>query len=226
MIRIFAGYDAREAQGFHVFLESLIRTSSQPLAITPIQGDKRDGSNSFTYARFLVPSLCNFEGMAIFVDGSDMLMREDIAKLAALADPDCAVQVIQHDYQTKHSRKYLGTIMEADNADYPRKNWSSVVIWNCGHARNRWMSPQALKVENGTYLHRFSWLKDEEIGAIPKQWNALVGEECVGMASIAHFTLGIPSIPAYHDVDFAEEWRITAALIQSHIPSAGSTFHA
>jgi hypothetical protein len=36
-----------------------------------------------------------------------------------------AVAVVKHDYKTKHRRKYIGTPLEADNADYPRKNWSS-----------------------------------------------------------------------------------------------------
>jgi hypothetical protein len=207
MIRVFCGYDPREAVGFHVFTESLIRTSSVPIAIIPVQGDQKDGTNAFTYARFLVPHLCSFDGMAIFVDGSDMLMRQDIADLVSLYDPKYAVQVIQHDYHTTHERKYLGTDMEADNRDYPRKNWSSVVLWNCEHPRNRWMTPQNLKGENGSYLHRFSWLKDEEIGTLPAKWNVLVGEVDSDNAAIAHYTLGIPSIWAYQGCKYSGDWQ-------------------
>ena len=204
MIRIFAGYDEREALGFHVFMKSLIRTSSQPFALTPLTGDPRDGTNAFTYARFLVPYLCDFKGTALFVDGSDMLLREDIAELAALANPQYAVQVVKHDYMTRHPRKYLGTPMEADNHDYPRKNWSSVVVWNCEHPKHRWMEPEALKFAGGQFLHRFSWLRDEEIGALPEAWNLLVGEQ--ESAKLAHFTLGIPGFAAYADYPYAGEW--------------------
>lgn len=206
MIRAFIGYDAREAQGFHVFVESLIRTSSEPVSIIPLHGKQGDGSNAFTYARFLIPSLCNFQGTAIFLDGSDMLMRWDIAELVALADPRYAVQVVQHDYQTKHPRKYIGTAMEAPNADYPRKNWSSVVIWNCGHTAHAWMEPKIVHEMSGAFLHRFSWLHDDQIGWLPPAWNVLIGEE-TREAKIAHFTLGIPAIPEYADVAYSDEWN-------------------
>jgi hypothetical protein len=36
MIRIFAGYDPREAIGYHVFCQSLIERTSEPVAITPL----------------------------------------------------------------------------------------------------------------------------------------------------------------------------------------------
>ncbi len=205
MIRIFAGYDPRESAGFHVFTESLIRTTQSPIAITPINGEQRDGSNSFIYPRFLVPYLCGFQGTAIFMDGSDMLVRSDVAQLAALADPRYAVQVVKHDYRTSAHRKYIGTDMESANDDYPRKNWSSLVIWNCEHPKHRWMEPEAINACSGPFLHRFQWLKDEEIGSLPAEWNMLVGER--DEAKIAHFTLGIPAIAEYSRSEYAGEWR-------------------
>jgi hypothetical protein len=219
MIRVFAGYDRREAQGFHVFLESLIRNAAEPVAITPLQGEQRDGTNAFTYARFLVPYLCDFQGQAIFVDGSDMLMRADIAELAALSDPRYAVQVVQHDYLTKHPRKYLGTEMEAANENYPRKNWSSVVLWNCEHPKHRWMEPAAIKKLPGSFLHRFSWLNNSEIGALPAEWNRLVGE--TQPTKLAHFTLGLPSIPAYRQLEHADEWHAITDKMHAEEPIHG-----
>src|SRR6516164_5487729 len=128
--RIFVGYDPREAVGFHVFMESLLRTIHQPVSITPLWGSQRDGTNRFIYARFLVPYLCDFMGTALFLDGTDMLMRRDILDLISLTDWSKAVQVVKHDYHTRHHWKYIGTTMEAPNADYPCKNWSSLMIWN------------------------------------------------------------------------------------------------
>ncbi len=209
MIKIFAGYDPREAQGFHVFMESAIRHTKGSFAIIPLCGAQKDGTNTFTYARFLVPSLCNFKGTAIFLDASDMLVRADLAELAALADPHYAVQVVQHEYRTQNPVKYIGTEMEVTNKDYPRKNWSSVVIWNCEHPKNAWLDAEVIQEISGSFLHRFSWLNDSEIGALPPEWNRLIGEQ-TGDAKLAHFTLGIPALSYYRDCEYTEEWHDAA----------------
>src|SRR5690606_36000298 len=95
------------------------------------RGGQRDGTNAFIYSRFLIPYLQNYKGWALFVDGADMIVKGDLAELWALRDKAKAVQVVKHDYRTKHPRKYVGTQMEADNRDYPCKNWSSVMVINC-----------------------------------------------------------------------------------------------
>ena len=207
-LKVFCGYDKREAIGFHVFVQSLIERSSIPLEIIPLSGEQRDGTNAFIYARFLVPHLCNFQGRAIFLDASDMLMRADIAELVALFDDSKAVQVVQHDYQTRSPRKYIGTDMEAKNADYPRKNWSSLILWNCEHQFHRCLTPGFVRTSTGSFLHRFGWLPDSLIGALPNAWNRLVGEQD-GEAKIAHWTLGIPGIEHYSKSAYADEWRAT-----------------
>lgn len=206
MIRVFAGYDPREAIGFHVFMSSLIRTTSEPFSVTPIHGEQRDGTNNFIYARFLVPSRCGFAGWALFLDGADMLMRDDIAKLWALRDNRYAVQVVQHDYRTSQPTKYKGTGMEAGNEHYPRKNWSSLVLWNCSHPSNAHLTPDFVARMPGSYLHRFEWLDNHEIGSLPVEWNTLIGEQ-YNDAKIAHYTYGIPWFPQYADSRYADEWR-------------------
>jgi len=204
VIRIFTGYDKREAQGWQVFCRSLIDQTKEPVSIIPIGGHQRDGTNAFTYSRFLVPAMCDFSGWALWVDGSDMMMRADIGELWALRDEKYAVQVVKHDYRTKHARKYIGTPMESDNADYPRKNWSSVILWNC--ARNRVLSPDFVSNATGAFLHRFTWLDNDKIGELPPEWNVLVGEQ-EEAAKLAHFTLGIPGFKAYQDSWYSGEWR-------------------
>lgn len=236
-IRLFVGYDRREAVGLHVFMQSVLETATQPasMQVLPEQASNRDGSNAFTYSRFLVPWLCGFRGHAIFVDGADMLMRADIAELWALRDPRAAVQVVKHEYRTTAKRKYVGTEMEADNRDYPRKNWSSVVIWNCANFLNRCLTPEFLAMQTGrvggAYLHRFAWLDldrelpasegverigdriGDRIGELPAKWNVLIGEDYPQRdyddVAIAHWTLGIPGIEAYSMAAFADEWRQT-----------------
>lgn len=206
MIRLFTGYDRREVIGWQVFCDSLIAHASEPVSITPLQGEQKDGTNAFTYSRFLVPKLCEYQGWAIFADGCDMLMRSDIAELWDLRDDRYAVQVVKHDYKTRHPRKYIGTEMESDNEDYPRKNWSSLILWNC--ARNAHLDPEG----PASYLHRFQWLEDAEIGELPIEWNWLADEYGSNDdAKLIHWTAGIPGFPHYSSAPHSDEWRQTQA---------------
>lgn len=211
MIRVFTGYDAREAPGWHAFAQSLIDTSSQYVLMPPLSGAQGNGTNTFTYERFSVPEKCNWSGPAIFVDASDMCLLAPIEELADLFDPRFAVQVVKHDYRTKHQWKYVGTEMEAPNEDYPRKNWSSVILWNCGHPMN-FSAREALRGREGQYLHRFGWLKNEEIGDLPIEWNWLADEYGENPeAKLLHWTAGIPGFQEYRDSPHAADWREKSA---------------
>jgi lipopolysaccharide biosynthesis glycosyltransferase len=211
VIRLFVGFDPREAVAYHTFCQSVLEKASQPVAFTPLvlqslpvyKETHQDGSNTFIYSRFLTPYLCGFDGWAIFADG-DMICRADIAELWALRDPRKAVQVVQHDYQTKAVTKYLGN----KNQNYPRKNWSSVVMWNCEHPKHRVLNPEFLMAQTGAFLHRFSWLDDADIGALPKEWNWLTTEyENNYDAKLLHYTLGTPCFADYRDAPMADEWH-------------------
>jgi lipopolysaccharide biosynthesis glycosyltransferase len=192
MINIFIGYDPREAIAFHVCTNSIIRHSSKPVAITPLalknmkdyEEKHTDGSNQFIYSRFLVPHLMEYKGWAIFMDG-DMLLRDDIEKLWALRDESKAVMVVKHDYKTKMAEKYLGS----KNEDYPRKNWSSVILWNCEHAANKVVTTEFIENATGAQLHRFTWLTDDLIGELPAEWNWLdVEYDRNPLAKLVHYT--------------------------------------
>ena len=215
VVRLVVGYDPLEAIGYHVFCSSVIRRSSLPLQITPLHlpnladydETHADGSNDFVYSRFLVPHLMGYEGFAIFADGADMLCRSDIADLWRMRDSLKAVQVVQHEYTTTSRRKYVGTSMEAPNASYPRKNWSSLMLINCAHYGWRSMGPGRLSAMTGTDLHRFSFLDERSIGELPATWNWLVREyPYEDGAQIAHFTLGIPAFAHYSADEYASEW--------------------
>ena len=206
-MRIFVGYDENESIGFHVCTQSLIRNSSKPVSITALGGNKRDGSNNFTYDRFLVPYLCDFKGWALWIDGADMLVLGDVNEIKP-PELGCAVYVVKHDYKTKHPRKYVGTSIEADNSDYPRKNWSSVILWDCGHYMNKWLYPSFINEHDGSYLHRFGWLPDERVGELPIEWNWLADEYGENEeAKILHWTAGIPGFTHYAHTPHAPLWR-------------------
>lgn len=201
-LRIFCGTDEREQVGLHVFCSSVWREASIPVSITPISHKTlSDGTNAFTLSRFLVPFLCGYRGSAIWADGSDMLCLADIAELWALQDPFKAVQVVKHDYLTRHPTKYFGQ----PNPDYPRKNWSSLMIINCAHYGWREIRPDTISNMKGSDLHRFAHLKDEWIGELPKEWNWIVGEPSQALeAKLVHFSIGIPVW--YPRCDYAEDW--------------------
>ena len=212
MIPVFVGFDPREAAAYHVFAQSVIESSSCPVSFVPLSRnafhahfDRRDGTNDFTYLRFRIPELMGYNGWALFADG-DMVCRADIAELWDMRDESKAVMVVKHDYLTKHPIKYLGQ----PNRDYPRKNWSSVVLWNCAHAANRTLNAKVIGEMSGAELHRFDWLASEEIGALPLEWNWLVGEYPPNpQAKLLHYTIGIPAFAEYAECDGAAEWLST-----------------
>lgn len=213
MIRLFVGHDPREAVAFDVFQHSVLTRSSKPVAFVPLSLNMlggiyneghTDGSNEFIYSRFLVPYLCDFSGYAIFADG-DMLCLDDITKLWDMRDPNKAVQVVKHDYQTCEHTKYLG----APNEDYPRKNWSSLILWNCNHPANRVLTPSFISGKPGKFLHRFHWLVNDDIGDLPITWNWLAIEYPElkrELPSLIHYTLGTPCFDGYHNRDYAQLW--------------------
>ena len=216
MITVFVGYDPDEAVAFHVCANSIIRHATQPINIVPLALNllndytetHLDGSNTFTYLRFLVPHLMAYRGHAIYIDG-DMVVLDDITKLDKLFSDVFAVQVVKHDYQTTQSIKYFG----AKNENYPRKNWSSVILWNCKHEANRLLTPGYVQQNTGAHLHRFTWLSDSKIGELPVEWNWLPDE--LGQntqAQLLHYTLGIPCFDEYNIDTSATEWHHELAL--------------
>jgi lipopolysaccharide biosynthesis glycosyltransferase len=216
IIPVFIGYDPREAVAYHTCVNSIIRHSTSPVAIHPVALNlfqdytetHKDGSNQFIYTRFLVPHLMSYKGSAIFIDG-DMIVRDDITKLWELNQFAKDVMVVKHDYKTKMPVKYLGS----KNEDYPRKNWSSVIIWNCFTSPNKKLTPKYVMGATGAELHRFSWLDNDRIGELPIEWNWLPDEFGPNEdAKLLHYTLGAPCFDEFKDTAMAQEWHHEHAL--------------
>jgi lipopolysaccharide biosynthesis glycosyltransferase len=211
IVKLIIGFDQREAIAYHVFCQSVIDKSSSPVSFMPLglnlineySETHVDGSNTFIYSRFLTPFLCGYEGWAIYADG-DMICMADIAELWQLRDPLKAVQCVKHNYKTKSHFKYLGN----RNENYPRKNWSSLVLWNCSHSQNKILTPDFVQKQTGSFLHRFNWLDDELIGELPPEWNWLTTEYPDNSnAKILHFTLGTPCFKEYSTSSMAHHWH-------------------
>lgn len=215
-LRIFIGFDDSETVAYHALCQSIIETSSIPVSFTPVKQsmlpeyrrarDQRQ-SNEFSYTRFLVPYLCDYEGIAVFMD-LDMMLRTDIAELVdfVLANSSIrkhAVAVCKHNYIPKDRVKYLGNTQYA----YPRKNWSSFMVFNCAHKHCRRLTPEFVNRSDAQTLHRFWWTHEDFILSLPLEWNWLVGEyEYNDSAHNVHWTVGGPWFREYEGADYAREW--------------------
>jgi len=217
-INLVVGFDQREAVAYHTFCQSVLETASLPVRFLPLAENTlvdykethTDGSNRFIYSRFLTPYLMGFQGWAIFADG-DMVCQTDIKALWDLRDASKALQVVQHDYQTKAHTKYLGN----KNENYPRKNWSSLILWNCAHTAHQVLTPAFIQGQKGSFLHRFSWLSDSDIGHLPPDWNWLAIEYPDNpSAALVHFTLGTPCFKDYADSPMSSIWHQARARSQ------------
>jgi hypothetical protein len=212
VLNVYIGYDSRESVAFYTLAHSILRRSSIPISITPLMQSQLRGlytrqrgpteSTEFSLTRFLVPTLAGFRGWSVFMD-CDMLCRADIAELQRYIDEqeDLAVLVCRHEYVPKTARKFLDQVQTR----YPRKNWSSVMIFN--NERCRALTAEYVNSASGLDLHRFAWLDDSLIGSLPLEWNWLVGEYPYRPdAKIVHYTLGGPYFNDYRSCDFADEW--------------------
>jgi lipopolysaccharide biosynthesis glycosyltransferase len=223
LIQLVVGFDEREAVVFHSFVQSILTRSSLPVQVLPLAVNTlvgyeemhEDASNAFVYSRFLTPYLMSYEGWALFCDG-DMVCNDDIAELWKLRDESKAVQVVKHDYETKASVKYFGN----KNENYPRKNWSSVVLWNCAHPKHKILTPELVNEQTGKFLHRFQWLEDNEIGGLPLEWNWLdVEYDRNPNASLIHYTLGAPCFSDYKDSPMSAYWHQSYAELNKGFDS-------
>lgn len=211
--KIIIGYDSCEDLAYKACVNSLIVNSKDHLDIIPlIQKDLIQqkiytrcidplASTEFAFTRFLTPYLCNYNGWAVFCD-CDFIFLDDISSLFELVDERYAVMCCQHDYKPTSIYKMDNKIQHL----YPRKNWSSLVLWNCKHPKNKLLTPDIINTQTGQFLHRFEWLNDSEIGSIPIEWNWLVGwyqEPRDGKPKALHFTEGGPWLDKYKDCEYS-----------------------
>ncbi|MHB1205284.1 MAG: hypothetical protein ACYCZX_06935 [Rhodospirillaceae bacterium] len=213
MMRIFIGYDPREAVAFNVLAHSINVRASEPVTIAPLMLSQLKKvlwrerhplqSTDFSFSRFLVPLLSGYEGWSMFCD-SDMLMLDDIAKLWTLRDDRYAVQVVKHDHKPADTVKFL----EQPQRPYEKKNWSSVILFN--NAKCTALTADYVNTASGLELHQFKWLGDDSsIGEIPHRWNHLVDYDPAlpsEQVSLLHFTEGGPYFEAYKTCGYAGLW--------------------
>ena len=211
MINIFIGYDSKEKVAYNVLSHSIIQNSTKPVAITPIALNhlKDDfvrernalSSTEFSFSRFMIPHLMNYQGWALFMD-CDMLMFEDVSKLWRMRDDSKAIQVCKHNYTPKEDKKFLGQVQ----TKYEKKNWSSFMLMNCRKCTT--LTPDYVNKASGLELHQFKWLEgDHLIGDLPLEWNWLVGEyKHKDNVYNVHYTKGGPWFEDYAKCDYSQDW--------------------
>jgi hypothetical protein len=219
-MKVFIGWDSREDIAYQVCRESLARNSSEWLDIKPIkQQEMRErnlywrehdplSSTEFSFTRFLVPYLAGYSGWALFMD-CDFLWRGDVAGIMDYADPSVPVMVVQHKYKPKETTKMDGAVQH----QYPRKNWSSLMLFNCGHESVKCgLTLEQVNIGTGMYLHQLKWA-GTHIGALPIAYNYLEGwhtkNDCPNPVAV-HFTRGGPWFKDWGNVEYADEWLAVA----------------
>jgi len=175
--------------------------------------DKKPFSTDFTFTRFLVPYLMDYKGWAVFCDG-DFFFLNNPAELSQFTAFDkYAVSVVKHNHLPVEKTKHQNRIQ----SQYPRKNWSSLIVWNCGHPQNKGLTPKMVNTMPGRWLHQFSWLSDDVIGNIPEAWNWLVNWSSIDINPKAiHYTQGTPNLLEYSDTPYSKEWLDTLTKVKSY----------
>ena len=216
-LTVYVGWDSREDISYQVCEHSIKRRDPGAIVIPLKQKDMRsDGlyrrdidklaTTEFTFTRFFIPYLQGYKGWAVFCD-CDFVWKVSTTELEQYCDNSKAVVCVQHDYAPQEgSMKMDGQVQTV----YPRKNWSSMVLWNCAHPANKILTPEVLNKETPQFLHRFSWLADSEIGSLPHHYNWLVGwyqEPRDGVPKILHYTEGGPWFDGYRDCEYADVWK-------------------
>ena len=202
-MKVYVGYDTREDIAYQVCEHSIKRRNGKTEVQALKQSDLRSqglytreidklSSTEFTFTRFLIPHLQNYQGWAVFCE--------------QFCDDSKAVVCVQHDYTPEEGTKMDGQAQLL----YPRKNWSSMVLWNCGHPKNKYLTPETVNTQTGKHLHRFSWLDDDDIGELPYEYNWLVGwyqETETRKPKILHYTEGGPWFENYRECEYSDDWK-------------------
>jgi len=222
-LSVYIGWDSREDIAYQVAKESLLEHASIDVDVHPIKLQELVdrgvytrpvdplASTEFTYSRFFTPWLAGYKGWALFCD-CDFLFFGDVADLLQYRNEDQAVACVHHDYTPKEGVKMDGKVQTT----YPRKNWSSFMLFNCDHPSTRKLTPELINAETGAFLHRLQWADDSEIGEIREEWNWLEGwssKPSTGYPKGVHYTNGGPWFKNWQEVEYADKWLDKALAI-------------
>lgn len=241
-LRVFMGWDDREKTAYEVCKHSIEKNTREKVRVIPLyhkelrkQGyfkrpwltnasdgnriDLIDGkpfSTEFSHTRFLVPALMKYKGWALFMD-CDMVFESDIKELFNLVDDHYAVMCVKHNHNVKTGLKMDGSIQQP----YPRKNWSSFMLINCGHPSNSILTKGLINTYDGGWMHGLSWLKDRDIGELPPSYNWIAGTSPGNVhPKVIHYSEGGPWFKDYQTCLYADVWNSYYRSLHEDLPSA------
>lgn len=215
-VKVFVGYDSREDIAWQVCRHSIRRHSDEAVDVIPLRQDVLrelglytrphdvGASTEFSLTRFLTPFLAVQSGWVVFCD-CDFLFLTDIKDVFEGLDPIKALYCVQHEYTPAHEIKMDGK----QQTSYPRKNWSSFMVFNCDHPDVKALTPALVNSASPAFLHRFEWIKDDSaVGALPLDWNFLEGEypKPAETPRVIHYTNGGPWFAEWQDCDYGDLW--------------------
>ena len=161
-------------------------------------------STDFTFTRFMVPHLSEYKGWSFFVD-CDFLFLADPGMLIENFDDSKAVYCCQHPGYIPNSQIKMDGIPQ--HRAY-RKNWASFIAFNNAHPSNAILTPEYVNNHRpGLDFHQLRWLKDEEIGSIPLEWNCLDDYYHLEHPKAIHYTDGGPWFDDYQDTFYGDLWK-------------------
>jgi hypothetical protein len=187
VLQVFIGYDTRQPVAFNVLSHSIWKRASRPVSITRLSLStlpiKRRGLTEFTYSRFLVPFLSDFDGYSLFIDSDSICLTDiyDLLKFIILK-PDADV------YLVKNPKLKF--------------EWASVMLFN--NSKCRILTPDFID-NNANVLFDFAWT--DNIQELPPDWNHLVHYDSPrNDAKLVHFTQGIPCWRETLNSEYTIEW--------------------
>ena len=208
MLKVFIGYDPRQAVSYNVCQHSILIRTLKPVAIVPLVIEtlpiKRQGLTPFTWSRFLVPYLSEYNGISVFLD-ADILLQHDINELVEEVKKLASDGVVPAVSVVKGMHQF---------------EWASMMVFNCEHPDNAVLTPEYVEKTNDK-LHLISWT--ESIGEISSVWNHLVGydkpwqQSSENKIKLIHYTQGVPAWVETADCEFAAEWKKELMYINSSI---------
>jgi len=213
--KVFIGWDPREAEVAEVCKHSILKHASGPVHVAFLKQSElreqgiytreidQESATEFTFTRFLVPHLCKYQGYALFVD-CDFLFEHDVVELFKDFNSYESVKVVQHDnYAPTNTIKMDGKVQH----QYPRKNWSSLMLFNCSHPETQTLTADVVNTQTPQFLHRFEWTN--ALGRIDHSWNWLVNwyhEPDDGKPKAIHYTEGGPWFPDHVKTEYGAQW--------------------
>jgi len=197
MMRVFIGSDPRQIISYTVAAASFaFAANTRPVTVSPIKIEtlpmQRVGLTPFTFSRFMVPWLCDYQGFALFVD----------ADVACVADPADLFSIAEYDPSK--------AVWAVDT--HPEFERAAVMLFNCGHPDNAVLTPDYVSTANG--MHQLRWT--ENIGWLDKRWNHLVGyDQPRPDPAIIHYTMGVPCWEQTSDCEHADIWWLAHKAMNS-----------